>query len=163
MLVSRAVADALGLNVHEIIPIRTPTGVVLDMHVEMDGGLSLEEAHLQATELERRVRARLPRVIDVVTHIEPAPSGETQTANSRTALDIRLRALGIAYEQYPEANWHDIRVLEDGEGYALSLHCHLPGDVTLEHAHTVAERVETQIRAALPQVTRVTIHTEPPE
>jgi cation diffusion facilitator family transporter len=163
MLISRAVADALGMNVHEVVPVRTPSGVVLDMHVEMDGNLSLKEAHLQVTELERRVRSRLPDVVDVVTHIEPAPTGETKTAEDRTAHDIRRRIVAIAYELYPDANWHDIRVLQDGEGYALSLHCHLPGDVTLDHAHRIAEHVETQIRATIPQVTRVTIHTEPPE
>jgi divalent metal cation (Fe/Co/Zn/Cd) transporter len=133
------------------------------MHVEMDGSLSLEEAHLQVSELERRVRSRLPDVVDVVTHIEPAPTGEPQTAEDRTAHDIRRRIVAIAYELYPDANWHDIRVLQDGKGYALSLHCHLPGDVTLDHAHRIAEHVETQIRATIPQVTRVTIHTEPPE
>lgn len=163
MLVARSVADALGMNVHEVIPARTSSGVVLDMHVEMDGGQSLEEAHLQVTEFERRVRTRLPDVVDVVTHLEPTVSGETETAQSREALDIRLRALNKAYSLYPDANWHDIRVVQDGGGYALSLHCHLPGDVTLDRAHAIAEHVETQIRAALPQVTRVTIHTEPPE
>jgi divalent metal cation (Fe/Co/Zn/Cd) transporter len=163
MLVSRAVADELGLNVHEVVPVHTPSGTVLDMHVEIDGDPSLEEAHLQVTELERRVRARLADVVDVVTHIEPAPSGQTTPAQSQTAHAIRQQVLEKARELYPDANWHDIRVLQDGDGYAISLHCHLPGTVTLDRAHAIAEQVETQIRAALPQVTRVTIHTEPPE
>lgn len=163
MLTSRAAADALGMNVHEVVPVQTPSGIVLDMHVETDGSLSLGDAHLKVTELEQRVRTQLPDVVDVVTHIEPAPSGETKPAESRAADDIRRRVVAIAYGLYPDANWHDIRVLEEGEGTALSLHCHLPGSVTLDHAHQVAEHVETQIRAALPQVTRVTIHTEPPD
>jgi divalent metal cation (Fe/Co/Zn/Cd) transporter len=162
VLVSRAAADALGLSVHEVVPVRTSSGVVLDMHVEMGGNLSLEDAHVQATEFERRVRARLPDVVDVVTHIEPAPSGETKDALSQDAQRIRHRALSVAYALYPDANWHDVRVLQEGRGYALTLHCHLPGEVPLDRAHAIAERVETRIRAELPQIRRVTIHTEPP-
>jgi len=48
-------------------------------------------------------------------------------------------------------------------GYAMTIHCWLPGDESVQEAHSIAEHVETQIRAALPQVQRVTIHTEPPE
>jgi divalent metal cation (Fe/Co/Zn/Cd) transporter len=33
----------------------------------------------------------------------------------------------------------------------------------LEDAHRLAETVETQVRAELPAVHRVTIHTEPPD
>jgi cation diffusion facilitator family transporter len=163
LIVSRAVADALGLSVHEVTPVRTPAGVVLDMHVEMDGDLSLEYAHVRATEFERRVRAQLPDVVDVVTHIEPAPTGKGQAVQSKVADDIRRRVLEVAYTLYPTANWHDLRVLQEGDGFALTLHCHLPGEVTLDRAHAIAEQVETQIRAELPQVARVTIHTEPPE
>ena len=163
MLVSRAAADALGLSVHEIVPVRVAGGVVLDMHVEMEGSLSLEEAHVQASELERRVRDELTDVIDVVTHIEPSPSGEPKATLSLASQDIRHKVLARVYDLYPDANWHDLRVVEDGKGYGLTLHCHLPGEVLLNEAHAIAERVEAQLRAELPQLTHVTIHTEPPE
>lgn len=162
-LVSRAVADAMGVSVHEVSPIQASSGIVLDLHLEMPGGLTLEEAHAQATTFEERVQARLPEVVDVVTHLEPASTGERTTARDRSAQDIHDRALACAYELFPDANWHDVRVVQDGDDYALALHCHLPGEVTLEEAHAIAEQVETRIRSKLPQVTRVTIHTEPPE
>jgi divalent metal cation (Fe/Co/Zn/Cd) transporter len=41
------------------------------------------------------------------------------------------------------------------------MHCHLPGTVSVEEAHVIAEHVETSIRTQLPQIQRVTIHTEP--
>lgn len=161
LLASRAEADALGLTVHEVVPIETASGIVLDMHVEMDGALSLDEAHVQATELEQRVQKRLEEVVDVITHIEPSPSGELQVPYNDAAQAIRHKVLRKAHELYPDANWHDIRLRQDGKGFALSLHCHLPGEVTLDHAHSIAERVETKIRADIPEITRVTIHTEP--
>jgi divalent metal cation (Fe/Co/Zn/Cd) transporter len=48
-------------------------------------------------------------------------------------------------------------------GYAMTIHCWLPGNFSVQEAHAIAEHVETQIRAAIPDVQRVTIHTEPPE
>src|SRR5262249_8538761 len=56
-LVARAAADALGLSIHEVTEILTSEGNVLEMHVEVSPTLTLREAHKQASELERRVRA----------------------------------------------------------------------------------------------------------
>jgi len=47
--------------------------------------------------------------------------------------------------------------------WALSLHAALPGDTSVEAAHTQAERAELRLRAAFPMLIRVTIHTEPYE
>ncbi|MCZ7546577.1 MAG: hypothetical protein M5R40_25005 [Anaerolineae bacterium] len=68
----------------------------------------------------------------------------------------------MARRLFPDKDWHDfnMRVEADG-GYALSMHCHVDPDTPLEEAHRLAEIVETQMRAAFPQLHRVTIHTEP--
>jgi len=41
--------------------------------------------------------------------------------------------------------------------------CRLPGRVSVDEAHGVAEQVESALRAEMPQLQRVTIHTEPLE
>jgi divalent metal cation (Fe/Co/Zn/Cd) transporter len=52
--------------------------------------------------------------------------------------------------------------LVDVDGRAeLSLHLKLPGDVTLEAAHEVAEQLERAICAAVPEVDSVQTHLEP--
>ena len=43
------------------------------------------------------------------------------------------------------------------------MHCAVPGDTSLPEAHLIAEKVERQLRAELPQLEHVTIHVEPPE
>ena len=48
-------------------------------------------------------------------------------------------------------------------GYALTMHVTLPAQMTLEHAHQIAEEAEMLVRTEFPRVGRVTIHTEPPE
>lgn len=44
---------------------------VIEMHVEVDGGLPVREAHRLGHEVKDAIRAALPRVKDVVVHIEP--------------------------------------------------------------------------------------------
>jgi cation diffusion facilitator family transporter len=46
-------------------------GFLLDMHIEVDGGLSVAVAHELAHAVKDTIRAKLPRVLDVTIHIEP--------------------------------------------------------------------------------------------
>jgi len=46
-------------------------GFLLDMHVEVDGGLSVAVAHELAHTVKDAIRAEVPRVLDVTIHIEP--------------------------------------------------------------------------------------------
>ena len=162
-LVARAAADALGLSVHEITEILTGDGLILEMHVEVNPSLTLAEAHKQVTELENRVRVGLAGVMDVITHIEPASGQAGAVLQTARAITERDQAIGIAAKLYPDAHWHDATIRPVMGGYAMTIHCWLPGNLSVQEAHEIAENVETQIRAKLPQVQRVTIHTEPPE
>lgn len=161
MLEARAIADGLGLRVHEVIPVPAQDGVVLEMHVEVRPGLTLSEAHRQVSDLERRLIDRLPTVRNVISHIEPSSDQGAPLSQSQTALDLRDRAVGIAAQLYPDAGWLNASVRLALGGYALTVCCELPGSISVEEAHAIAEHVEAAIRTELPLVQRVTIHTEP--
>ncbi len=45
---------------------------VIDMDVEVDGSLSVSEAHALACNLELEIRNRIKRVYDIMVHVEPA-------------------------------------------------------------------------------------------
>jgi cation diffusion facilitator family transporter len=157
---ARAAADGLGLGVHEVIPIPSDGGVTLEMHVEVQRGLSLAAAHEQVSHLEQRLKAA-EDIREVVTHIEPASGHGAPMSHSQIALDLRDKALGLAREVIPDADWHDATIRLALGGYALTVHCTLPGGVSVEEAHQIAEQAETRIRNDLPLIQRVTIHTEP--
>lgn len=159
--IARAEGDALGLGVHEVIPIMTSSGLRLDMHVEVEPQQTVGEAHDLVTRFEKRLRDAIPELQRVVTHIEPAHR-QDRFHGGGDARRLAQEALRIAQSLYPDNHWHDldIRAEPDG-GYALSLHCHVDEDMPLEDAHRIAELVETQVRAALPLLHRLTIHTEP--
>jgi divalent metal cation (Fe/Co/Zn/Cd) transporter len=56
---------------------------------------------------------------------------------------------------------HNVSVLDVGGRTEVSLHLKLPGEVTLEEAHEVANQVENAIVAAVPEVDAVQTHIEP--
>jgi divalent metal cation (Fe/Co/Zn/Cd) transporter len=99
----------------------------------------------------------------VITHIEPSSGQSSPIIQTASAINQRDRALEIARRLYPDAHWHAATIRPVLGGYAVTLHCWLPGTANVQEAHAIAEDVETQIRSSLPQIQRVTIHTEPPE
>jgi divalent metal cation (Fe/Co/Zn/Cd) transporter len=56
---------------------------------------------------------------------------------------------------------HNVSVMDVGGHTEVSLHLKLPGELTLEEAHEVANQVESAIAAAVPEVDSVRTHIEP--
>ena len=47
---------------------------------------------------------------------------------------------------------HNVRVMRVGDAYELSLHVKLPRELSLAEAHDVIERLEAEVRAAVPEL-----------
>jgi divalent metal cation (Fe/Co/Zn/Cd) transporter len=60
-----------GSRPREIRTLDTPDGLVAHVTLALQGGVSLAEAHDEATAVSERIRAALPGVADVVVHTEP--------------------------------------------------------------------------------------------
>ncbi len=163
VLTARAAADALGLATHEVRLSEAPEGKILEMHVEVPAKQTLGAAHEQVTQLERQVRANLPDVTDVITHIEPALSDEP-SGSFNISQQIQQDVLALLRKRYSSMGWHHVHTSNYENGtYALTMHVTMPVQMTVEDAHQIAEDAELLVRTTFPQVGRVTIHTEPPE
>jgi cation diffusion facilitator family transporter len=122
-----------------------------DVVVAVPPGRAVVEGHAAADEVEHAVEHALPNS-DVVVHVEPR----------RRGLTLRDRVLAIALSEPAVSEAHDITIFEHGDQVSVSLHLKLPADSTLQQAHEVAERVESEIRA-LPRVSDALTHLEPLE
>jgi ferrous-iron efflux pump FieF len=58
-------------NVHDLRTRRAGADVFIELHLELDGDLSLEQAHDITHEVEARIRAAFPAA-DIIVHQEPA-------------------------------------------------------------------------------------------
>jgi cation diffusion facilitator family transporter len=71
--IARVVGKVPGvLGCHRVRSRGAPDAVTVDLHVHVDGDLSLREAHDIASAVERAIDGGFPEVIDVNVHVEPA-------------------------------------------------------------------------------------------
>jgi len=110
----------------------------------------LEKMHDTSDRVEQAVRESLGRA-QVQVHVEPTALAE-ERPNERVAA-AALRVPGIV-----EA--HNITVLEDAAGRAVTLHVRLPEDATLRQAADAIERLKREILAEV-GIARVYAHVEP--
>lgn len=164
-LLARAQADAIGLATHEVYVREGERGKVLELHVEVPSGQTLGKAHEQVSHFEAEVRARLPEVAEVITHIEPAISENMVAGFDQKAHvdEFRSKAAQLLSENFPNAYWHNLEIAPTVGGFTLAMHVTLPAQISVEAAHQIAEHAEIMLRAHLPLIERVTIHTEPPD
>ena len=162
----RALADGFGLGIHNLHVDELDGGTIVDVDVEIDSTLSLETSHQIVTEFERRARTEIPRLLEIVTHLEPTEPGDhPKPIEPAEAEALRANIMQLADEVVgPGAAHHLIlRHSHLPDRIDLSMHCAVPGDTSLPDAHLIAERMERRLRTALPQLEHVTIHVEPPE
>jgi divalent metal cation (Fe/Co/Zn/Cd) transporter len=99
--------------------------------------------------VEEAVGRALPNA-DVVVHVEPIEDGGVRE---------RAHAAAIAVPNVREV--HNIALVDVDGRTELSLHAKLPGDLTLDEAHAIAEQLETSICQAVPEIAGVQTHLEP--
>ena len=161
----RAHAAALGVRrvreVHNVSVLSVGSGTQLSLHIKLPGDLSLDDAHEIAEEVERAIRAAVPGVDDVQTHLEPLAeeSEGTRPRDTEVADDYSLveRIVRDATGTSPE----ELRFLHTDEGLVAFLTLRLGGSTALADAHARASEIEEEIRRRRPEIADVIVHTEP--
>lgn len=121
-----------------------------DVVIGVSDDAAVGQGHAAADAVERAVQSALPEA-DVVVHVEPRGARG----------DVRERAHAAALGVRRVREVHNVSVLSVDSGTEVSLHLKLPGDLSLDDAHEIAEQVERAIREAVPEVTSVQTHIEP--
>jgi cation diffusion facilitator family transporter len=162
VLMDRAPADAEEAARQAIVDIRPAVQlrrlrmrqaagrVFADVVIGIDYGAAVGQGHAAADAVERAVQSALPEA-DVVVHVEPVEADA----------DLRERAHAAALNVPRVREVHNVSVLAVDSGTELSLHLKLPGSLSLEEAHAIAEQVERAIERAVPEVSTVQTHLEP--
>jgi cation diffusion facilitator family transporter len=121
-----------------------------DIVIGVPPAAAVGQGHAAADAVEAAVHTALPGS-DVVVHVEPR---QDQAA-------LRERALAAAQRVPRVREIHNLTVLRVGTATEVSLHLKLPGEVSLEDAHEVANEVERAIVESVPEVDAVQTHLEP--
>jgi divalent metal cation (Fe/Co/Zn/Cd) transporter len=134
----------------------------VDLHAEVPPELNVAEAHERISALEAAVRAELPYVVDVNTHIEPraVPVGGAEvTAEVRAELKAQILAIT---EGVPGLRGcHKVRIRPAADGYDVVVHCLADPSMSITEAHRLADLAEQRLRADIPHIGQVIVHVEP--
>ena len=151
-----------GLPVHHVTiqDIEARKTVTLDL--EVDGAMSLGDAHRLASELEDAIAAEIGDDVEVETHIEPAePESSGQLAEPDLAHRIEASLAAAAAEQGRVRDIHDVRVRETSGGVFVLFHCRVDPATPVETVHDAVDLLERSLKAAFPEARRVVGHAEP--
>jgi cation diffusion facilitator family transporter len=164
----RAIAQRMGYAIHDLSAQQQNGQLFVELHLEVDEGLSLREAHRQATELEEGIRLLRENPTEVNIHIEPlgskiatAADGAGEMKQLSRAIEAFLNTLPAEYDEL--VNCHDVRVRQVGHHIQASCHCTMKGALPITQVHDVTAALEDRVKEKFPQIFRVTIHPEPVE
>ena len=121
-----------------------------DVVIGVPPGAAVGQGHAAADAVEEALHRALPRS-DVVVHVEP----------QQDEAALRERVLAAAQRVPLVREIHNLTVLRVGPVTEVSLHLKLPGELSLEDAHSVATEVERAIVESVPEVDEVRTHLEP--
>ncbi len=157
----RAVASRNNVMLHDVSIQSLQDGLHVEQHIEVPEAMLLRTAHQFVRGIEDEIRAELPQVQSVLTHIESEPATiERPVAlaqNERMEAELRASARTL-----PEIiDIHDVMVGRIGETISLSCHCTLPDDLPMQRVHAIITMLEDRFKLRCPEVDRVLIHPEP--
>ena len=157
----RAVATRSNFNVHDISVQDLAGDLHVEQHLELNEQLSMKEAHDEVTHLEAEMRAEIPEITTILTHIEsePATIEAGEQIVREPVLEKRLRD---AVREFPEVmDVHEFQFKRIRNRLYVSCHCTLPDDMPLWRVHDVQTALEIRFKRDAPELFRVLIHPEP--
>ncbi len=152
----------LGFTPHDVRVYAHGDEHVVELHLEMDGDLTLGQAHDRASRFENALREALPSLRRVITHIEPSGSRTRSVRACREDTEPVLRVLeDLRAEIGLEGDPYGVEVYRVGNTLSVGLCFALAHDTPLETAHDMSTRIEQFLRSRLPEIGRVIVHAEP--
>lgn len=151
------------LAVHHVTVHQVDGRLAVGLDLEVDGDMSLGNAHDIATTLEQMVRMELGDDIEVETHIEPLQTEEVEGA---TVTEDELNKIIAVAKSSVDPNGligdiHDVRVRRTEHGLVIIFHCHAESGAKVVDIHDAVDALERKIRSQCAGAWRVVGHAEP--
>ena len=153
-----ALSEPLVIEAHDVTVFEQPQATSVALHLKFPADVDLESAARIASRIEGEIVATLP-VAHVQTHLEPLertlavlPAGEHAEIAERVSEIVRERT---------DAPSQRVRVLSLEGGLVVFLTVELSPAESLARAHELAGELEELLRARIPGIVEVVVHTSP--
>jgi divalent metal cation (Fe/Co/Zn/Cd) transporter len=155
------VANRLGVVIHHLSAHEVNGHYSVDLHLEVSDELTLGQAHAQASLLEERIKAQIPEISEISTHIEPMSVARTGCdqlpEDSLIAQQVREIVQGVPQVR----DCHGVTVYRAEGKLFLSLHCTLDESLPIAQAHDIATTIEERLKRECSDIEGVSVHMEP--
>ncbi len=157
------IAGRRRLPVHHVTiqEIEGRRSVNLDM--EIDGRMSLGQAHDVATRLEAAIKREIGPDLEVETHIEPMTTEEIPGRDAEPEI-VQAIADGLARRAAETGRLreiHNVRARHTPGGLLVNFHCRIDPEVSVSETHDDVDALERVVRDDFPDIARVIGHAEP--
>jgi cation diffusion facilitator family transporter len=156
------IARNSALAVHHVTVHDLGEKLIVSIDLEVDGEMSLVDAHDIAHRLEHHIREEFGADVEIDTHIEPLepelPQG-TDAPPDRVAT-IKATLTDIAANG-PIHDIHNVRVRDTDAGEIVNFHCRAAPSMSVIKVHHAVDEIERAMRRAFPSIKRVISHAEP--
>jgi cation diffusion facilitator family transporter len=151
------------LAVHHVTVHDIGGRLLVALDLEVDGALTLSEAHDVASGLESALADELGPDVEIETHIEPLePDGLAgQNARQDRAAEVQAALAALAAQTGVLQDVHNVRVRETAAGEIVNFHCRVDAGQTVQHVHEKVDDLERALRRRFPNIKRAIGHAEP--
>ena len=151
------------IPVHHVTVQKIEGKLSVSLDLEVDGKMSLSDAHTVASHLENAIQKELGQETEVETHIEPLVISSLighdvdeprrqQIANSLTRNALSSQTI---------TDIHNVRVRATDHGLIVNYHCRVAPDLEVTLVHEAVDQLEHKVRKDNPDILRIVSHTEP--
>ena len=156
------IAQNAGLAVHHVTAHDLSGLLTVSTDLEVDGEMSLTDAHSIAHAFETSIREEFGADVEVDTHIEPL---EPELPSGSDASPARVEQIHEALVAFAGSgaisDIHDVRVRDTETGEVVNFHCLAAPTMSVIKVHDAVDEIERNLRAAFPSIKRVISHAEP--
>ena len=151
------------LPVHHVTVQEISGKLSVSLDLEVDGKMSLGDAHAIASQLENAIQEELGLETEVETHIEPLVISsmigrdveeDRRQLVAKSLIENALRSQTIT-------DIHNVRVRATDHGLIVNYHCRVDPNLEVTIVHDAVDQLEHRVRKESPDILRIVSHTEP--
>ncbi|MFO1432986.1 MAG: cation transporter dimerization domain-containing protein [Candidatus Competibacteraceae bacterium] len=160
----RLIAAGHDVAAHHVMVDRIEGRICVSFDLEVDGTLSIKEAHTLASTIEAAIRAELGEAVLIESHLDPRLADLVEEAHpvNPERLAVITEALLQQTRTAPDLiDIHNIQVRAVSSGLHIAFHCCFQDEAGLEQVHDTVTRLEYRLYEPLPEARRIIIHAEP--
>jgi divalent metal cation (Fe/Co/Zn/Cd) transporter len=147
-------------GVHNIHIQKIDGKLLVDLHLEVSANMTVKQAHDVSHQVERKIKAANLNVSEVTVHVESALE-EISREMSGVEMELKPYIEDVA-KRFPEIKLvHGIEIRRIGNSLHVVFRCHFDPNINMKKVHEISSKLESTIKRAYPNITRIDVHEEP--